>query len=70
VSAANYRPTDRLHLWWLTVPTTPVYIGELRLVRTSRGVSLSYAEDWLRNGVALSEDLPLIAQEFLPVLRG
>src|SRR5213078_3140306 len=29
-------------------------------------VSLRYGADWLRRGFALSEDLPLIDQEFLP----
>jgi serine/threonine-protein kinase HipA len=66
VSAADYRPTDQLHLWLLTVPSDPVLIGELNLVRESRGVSLRYADTWLERGFALSEDLPLIGEEFLP----
>ena len=66
MSAADYRPADRLYLWLLTVPADPVLIGELNLVRTLRGVSLQYADEWLRRGVPLSEDLPLIGQEFLP----
>jgi serine/threonine-protein kinase HipA len=33
-------------------------------------VSLRYVESWLQNGFALSEDLPLIDQEFLPVEKG
>ena len=61
-----YRPTDQLHLWWLGVPQDPVYIGELNTVRTLRGVSLRYDPAWLRRGFALSEDLPLVDQEFLP----
>ena len=61
-----YRPTDQLHLWWLGVPQDPVYIGELNMVRTLRGVSLRYDPAWLRRGFALSEDLPLVDQEFLP----
>jgi serine/threonine-protein kinase HipA len=45
-------------------------VGELRLVRTLRGVSLVYAESWLGRGFALTEDLPLIeGQEFLPLER-
>ena len=40
-------------------------IGELRLVRANRGVSLTYDEQWLERGFPLSEDLPLIAQDFL-----
>jgi serine/threonine-protein kinase HipA len=66
VTAADYRPADRLHLWLLTVPSDPVLIGELNLVRESRGVSLRYADTWLERGFALSEDLPLIGEEFLP----
>jgi serine/threonine-protein kinase HipA len=66
VTAADYRPTDRLYLWLLTVPSDPVPIGELNLVRESRGVSLRYADTWLERGFALSEDLPLIGEEFLP----
>jgi serine/threonine-protein kinase HipA len=66
VSAADYRPTDQLHLWLLTVPADPVLIGELNLVRANRGVSLRYADTWLDRGFALSEDLPLVDEEFLP----
>jgi serine/threonine-protein kinase HipA len=66
VSAADYRPTDQLHLWLLTVPADPVLIGELNLVRANRGVSLRYADAWLERGFALSEDLPLVDEEFLP----
>jgi serine/threonine-protein kinase HipA len=66
VSAAAYRLADPLHLWLLTVPADPVLIGELNLVRESRGVSLRYADAWLDRGFALSEDLPLIDEEFLP----
>jgi serine/threonine-protein kinase HipA len=65
VSAVDYRPADRLHLWLLTVPSDPVPIGELNLVRESRGVSLRYADTWLERGFALSEDLPLIDRPFL-----
>jgi serine/threonine-protein kinase HipA len=62
-----YQPIDRLHLWLLTQPQRPVLIGELNLVRSLQGVSLRYAQSWLQRGFALSEDLPLIDQEFLPV---
>jgi serine/threonine-protein kinase HipA len=66
VSPADYRPTDQLYLWLLTVPAEPVFVGELNLVRASRGVSLLYADAWLERGFPLSEDLPLVAEEFLP----
>ena len=34
-------------------------------VAAGKGVSLHYAADWLANGFALSEDLPLVDTEFL-----
>jgi len=66
LSASDYRPADQLYLWLLTVPADPVLIGELNLVRSNRGVSLKYADAWLERGFALSEDLPLVDEEFLP----
>ena len=68
-AAPPYRPSDELHLWWLGQPAQPVHVGTLRTVRTLRGVSLRYGADWLARGFALSEDLPLIDQEFLPQER-
>jgi serine/threonine-protein kinase HipA len=61
-----YTPQDRLYLWLLTQPDAPVLIGELNHVRTQRGVSLRYSDEWIERGFALSEDLPLLAEEFLP----
>ena len=57
---------ETMHLWWLANPGSPHLVGELRLVRTLKGVSLRYGQAWLRHGFALSEDLPLIAGERLP----
>jgi serine/threonine-protein kinase HipA len=65
-TAAPYTPRDQLFLWLLTQARHPVLIGTLSMLRASRGVSLRYADDWLARGFALSEDLPLIAEEFLP----
>jgi serine/threonine-protein kinase HipA len=66
-SGVRYQPRDELFLWWLADPRRPELIGELKTVRTLRGVSLVYAERWLQHGFALSEDLPLVeGQEFLP----
>src|SRR5688572_13339038 len=65
-----YAVTDRLYLWFLGEPSTPQLVGELSLVRSPPGVSLRYAPSWLARGIALSEDLPLIAQEFLPAEKG
>jgi serine/threonine-protein kinase HipA len=69
-AVAKYLPTDRLYLWLLTQPEQPVLIGELNLVRSTQGVSLRYADPWLRRGFSLSEDLPLIDEEFLPQEKG
>ena len=67
--AGGYEPSDRLWLWWLGEPDAPRLIGELRMARSLKGVSLVYAEDWLRAGFALSEDLPLDPAEMMPVER-
>lgn len=64
-----YRPVDRLYLWSLLDPARPVPVGELNLVRSNQGVSLRYFAHWLEHGAALSEDLPLTDQEFLPAER-
>jgi serine/threonine-protein kinase HipA len=66
----TYQPADRLHLWLLTQPQRPVLVGDIELVRATQGVSLRYAESWLQQGFPLSEDLPLIDQEFLPTEKG
>jgi serine/threonine-protein kinase HipA len=69
-SLAGYQPVDVLYLWFLRRPSQPILIGVMNLVRSSQGVSLRYADSWLQDGFALSEDLPLIGQEFLPTERG
>ena len=68
-AAPRYTPQDTLFLWLLAVPERPLLIGELNTVRTLRGVSLRYDASWLERGFALSEDLPLVPQEFLPQER-
>jgi serine/threonine-protein kinase HipA len=65
-----YQPTDELYLWLVTQPTRPVFIGELHLVRTTRGVSLRYSPEWLERGFPLSEDLPLIDDELMATEAG
>jgi serine/threonine-protein kinase HipA len=62
----QYQPGDVLYLWWLANPQAPRLIGELRIARSMRGVSLAYAPAWLQSGFPLSEDLPLAPGEFLP----
>ncbi len=61
-----YVLTDQLYAWLLSDPVQPVLIGELNLVRASRGVSLRYDDDWVARGFALSEDLPLHGGEHFP----
>ena len=68
-SGAGYQPVDRLYLWSLLEPAKPVAVGELHLLRSNQGVSLRYFAEWLEHGFELSEDLPLIEQEFLPLER-
>ena len=60
---------DNLHLWYLENPERPSYVGALSLVAAGKGISLRYAQDWLRHGFALSEDLPLRDIEHLPPNR-
>jgi serine/threonine-protein kinase HipA len=66
VPSRAYEPSDTLYLWLLTRPERPVLIGDLSLVRSLQGVSLRYSDDWIGRGFPLSEDLPLIDEEFLP----
>jgi serine/threonine-protein kinase HipA len=60
-----------LYLWWLGNPSKKRLVGTIRLLvdggRLSNSVSLEYAESWLSNGFALSEDLPLQPGEALPI---
>ncbi|MCC6194014.1 MAG: HipA domain-containing protein [Burkholderiales bacterium] len=60
---------DDLYLWYLADPAKPRYVGALKLVSAGKGVSLHYGKDWLESGFALSEDLPLVDNEFLPPSR-
>ena len=70
MNVARYEPSNQLQLWLLTRPQQPVPIGELNLVRSTQGVSLRYTDSWLQRGFPLSEDLPLIDEEFLPAEKG
>jgi serine/threonine-protein kinase HipA len=65
-----YKPADRLYLWLLTRPEEPLLVAELNLARSVQGVSLRYADSWLQRGFPLSEDMPLIEEEFLPADKG
>lgn len=60
---------DDLYLWYLDAPANARYVGALKLVSAGKGVSLHYGQEWLSNGFALSEDLPLVNTEFLPPPR-
>ncbi|MEY8877530.1 MAG: type II toxin-antitoxin system HipA family toxin [Leptothrix sp. (in: b-proteobacteria)] len=64
-----YQVSDTLFLWSLVDPAVPVLVGELHTARSVRGVSLHYAPTWRAQGFALSEDLPLIDEEFIPTRR-
>lgn len=57
---------DDLYLWHLGDSATPRYVGELKLVSAGKGVSLHYGKEWMDNGFALSEDLPLVDIEHMP----
>jgi len=69
-AAQGYQLTDQLYLWSLLHPKQPELIGQIHLLRSTQGVSLRYADSWLQQGFALSEDLPLEAKEFLPMEKG
>ena len=64
--ADKYVPQDRLFLWWLGDPAQPRPVGELGQAAGGRAVSLRYAPGWLQSGFALSEDLPLVDELFVP----
>ena len=66
IMADKYSPLDQLFLWWLGEPALPRLVGELGLAGGRRAVSLRYSADWLRSGFALSEDLPLLGELFVP----
>ena len=57
---------DDLYLWFLADPAMPRYVGALKLVSAGKGVSLHFGREWLDNGFALSEDLPLVDIEYMP----
>ena len=57
---------DDLYLWFLSDPTAPRWVGQLRLVHAGKGVSLEYGAEWLTSGFPLSEDLLLVDIEQLP----
>lgn len=64
--ADKYSLQDQLFLWWLGDAALPRLVGELGLASGGRAVSLRYSADWLGNGFALSEDLPLLDELFVP----
>ena len=70
MSAVRYDPSNQLHLWLLTQPEQPVPVATLNLLRSTQGVSLRYVNSWLHLGFPLSEDLPLIDEEFQPTEKG
>jgi serine/threonine-protein kinase HipA len=67
VNSSNFIPQDTMYLWWLGDSETPQLVGDIRLADRNRKVSLSYDAAWLDDGFALSEDLPLVTGEFMPL---
>jgi serine/threonine-protein kinase HipA len=66
-AAQSSQTPDQLFLWWVGDPGRPMFVGELALARSLRGVSFRYSDEWCARGFALSEDLPLLpGQEFMP----
>ena len=61
-----YKPKDQLSIWCLANPAQPRLVGELALQYGGRGVTLRYAASWRESGFALSEDLPLTDELFVP----
>ena len=59
---------QRLFAWMLSDPTHPVLVGEVNRL-TSGDVSLTYCGAWAASGFALSEDMPLGINEYLPTHR-
>jgi len=60
-----YSPVSEMSLWWLGL-TAPQLIGQLVLAENNRKVGFAYADEWLQNGFALSDDLPLSNDLYLP----
>lgn len=65
-TADQYIAQDHLSFWYLSNPSQPRLVGELSLASGGRAESLRYSPDWLRTGFALSEELPLIEDLFVP----
>lgn len=67
-SAAPVVVPERLFAWYLADPLRPALVGEIG--RVSNGdASLTYAPAWLKAGFALSEDMPLREQVYMPIHR-
>lgn len=65
-----YKPQDTMSLWWLgNGRASPQRVGQLLLTEGNRKVGLEYSADWLKQGFALSEDLPLGRGVYLPKER-
>ena len=64
--AKKYIPQDHLFIWWLGDPAQPRPVCDLGLAAAGRAVSLRYRAGWLQSGFALSEDLPLTSDLFVP----
>lgn len=60
-----YRPQDLMWLWWLG-DAVPRRVGSISLTAGHRKVALTYDAQWIEQGFALSEDLPLAGGLWVP----
>lgn len=69
----GYKPQDVMSLWWLgkdiAGQSSPRLIGQIFLAEGNRKVGLEYAPEWIRDGFALSADIPLARGVALPKER-
>lgn len=60
-----YQPQDEMSLWWFG-EAQPRRVGTILLAGGNRKVALEYDPEWIKNGFALSEDLPLASGLYTP----
>jgi serine/threonine-protein kinase HipA len=69
VADQAFSPRNTQYLWWLGDPARPRLVGTLTLVSSGRAVAMEYCAEWLRSGFALSDDLPLTQDLFVPATK-
>lgn len=60
-----YQPQNEMSLWWLG-GVQPRRVGMMSLAGGNRKVALAYDAAWIKDGFALSEDLPLASGLYTP----